>query len=166
MAIVSRKISVALAMALFAAATQGLAQTAVTEREDGAMELSMDGQLFLVPADIAEAVAAAVRDHADDPRALRQAIRAIVAESAGGAGDAELATAIAALAIYRAPDRSAIADAIMRGAAAANPGVSAPILLTILAAPGDNPRTRQARDRRLAQLQATAENPFQISPVQ
>lgn len=166
MALQSRIIAVALAMALSVAATQALAQATVTEQEDGAMALSIDGRQYLVPARIAEEVILAVSEYADDPQELQQAIRAIVAEHAGNPGDAELATAIAALAIYRSRLSSASTDAIMRGATFANPSVSAPSLLAAVPALGASPRAQQAGERQLAQLQATAENPAQVSPVQ
>ena len=152
-------------MVIFVAGLQAQAESIVTEREDGAVELNMNGQQVLITAAVAESVTAAVRDHADDPQALRQAIQAIVAEHAGEPGDAELATAIAALAIYRTRARSASADAIIRGASAGNPGVPAGSLLTILPSLKAHPLGQTAGERQLAQLQATVENPSQVSQV-
>ena len=164
MSLVLRGAFAALAMTLFATGLH--AQPVVTVQEDGAVAVTVDDMPILVPAVVAEGVAAAVRDHAEDPQELGQAIQMIVANNAAGPGNADLATAIAALAIFHAQPRSAITDAIMRGATAANPAVSVPMLLAALPALDVNPRARQAEDRQLAQLLATAENPAQISPVQ
>ena len=152
-----------------------------TDNADGTVEFVVDDRQFLLPAAVAEDVLAAVREHADDPQALQQAIRAIVAEHAGcpeySAGttaiateqcpeDVALATAIATLAIDQARGRSASVDAIVRGAAEGNPNLSAGALLAALPATGLNPRAQDAAERQIAQAQATAENPNQISPVQ
>lgn len=153
------------AVLLFAAVLQVQAQPIVNEREDGAVELNISGQQVLVEAAVAESVTAAVRDHADDPDALRQAIQAIIAEHAGKSDDAELATAIAALAIYRAQARSASTDAIIRGASAANPSVPSGSLITMLPSLKAHPLGQTAEERQLAQLQATVENPSQVSQV-
>lgn len=152
-------------LAMLAAGLEAQAQSTVTELGDGAVELSVGERQFLIPAEVAESVAAAVRDHAGDPVELRQAIEAIVAEHAGQPGDAELATAIAALAIHHARARSASVDAILRGVIARNPSVPAESLVTILPSLKAHPLGQTAAERQLAQLQATVENPSQISQV-
>ena len=154
-----------------------------TDNADGTVALVVDDRQFLVPATVAEDVVAAVRAHADDPQALQQAIRAIVAQHAGCPQhstvataiaaeqprcpeDVALATAIATLAIHHAHGRSASVDAIVRGAAEGNPKLSAGAVLAALPATVLNPRAQDVAERQIAQLQATAENPSQISPVE
>ena len=142
------------------------AQTTVTEQADGSAAVSVEDSRIVVPAAVVDRVEAAARDHADDPQALREAIEAIIAEYAPGPGDAALASAIAVLAIDRSRARSASIDAVIRGAFAANPNVSSGALLAAVPGLGASPRAQEAEQRRLAQLQATVENPSQISPVQ
>ena len=166
------------------------AQTTVTEQADGSAAVSVEDSRIVVPAAVVDRVEAAARDHADDPQALREAIEAIIAEYAPGPGDAALASAIAVLAIDRSRARSAVfaerglreaplvlaidrsrarsasIDAVIRGAFAANPNVSSGALLAAVPGLGASPRAQEAEQRRLAQLQATVENPSQISPVQ
>lgn len=142
-------------------------QTAVTEQADGTVVVTLDERQVIVPASVVADVTSAVRDHADDPDALRLAIRMIVAEHAGSPDTANLASAIAVVAIFRAGVGSASADAIMRGATFGNPGVSAAAVLSVL--PEIRPieaGTPEAAQTQLAQLQATVENPSQVSPVQ
>ena len=161
-----RKVAAALAALMAFAASGALAQPAVAENADGAVAVTVEGRQVMVPAVVADGVVAALRDHADDPRGLRKAIRAVVAEHAGAPDDAELAAAIAALAIFHSRGGSAAVDAIVRGASAGNPKLSAGALLAALPAVKANPRSQQRAERELAQLQATVENPGQISPVQ
>ena len=157
---------VAMALALSAATLHAQEQSTVTEQPDGTVAVTVEEGQIVVPAQVAEDVVAAVGEHAEDPQALEQAIREIVAEHAGSADDADLATAIAALAIFHAGARSATTDAIMRGAIAANPVVPAAALLADLPTLASNPRTDDAAQRQVAVLQATVENPSQVSPVQ
>ncbi|WP_446830498.1 hypothetical protein [Candidatus Foliamicus sp.] len=142
------------------------AQTEVTEEADGSVSVSIEQERFTVPAPVAAAVRDAVRNHSDDPDALQSAIRAVIAEHAAGPDAADYATAIAALAISLSRARSASVDAVLRGAAAANPAVSVATLLTALPDLRGVPRTREDADERMVLLQATVENPSQISPVQ
>ena len=161
-----RQLAVVLAPVIVAGGAAAQEQSPVTENADGTVTIGLDDRQFLVPAVVAEDIAAAVRDHADDPQALELAICSIVADRAGGSDDAELATAVAALAIVYARGRSASVDAIVRGALACNQAISAETLLTAIAEAGLDPRAQSAAERQLAELQATLEDQRQISPVE
>lgn len=141
------------------------AQQAVTVQADGSVAVALENERFVVLGSVAEAVEAAVRENADDPEALRLAIRAIVAEYAGEPGDAGLATALAALAVLHAGSNSSSIAAIALGATQGNSAVSGGSLIAVVpalreASPGES------AERELARAQATVENPAQISPVQ
>lgn len=157
-------------LSVAAAGAQEPPEPVLSERADGAVELRVDGRQFAVAAEVAESVAEAVLRHARDPEQLQQSIEAIVTEHAGEPGDAEQAVAIVALALYyarnRAAYRSVSVAAIVRGALTGNPqmaGGDAVALLTALQSP---PSAEQVEEQRLARLQATVENPGQVSPVQ
>lgn len=156
--------TIALSVATLHAQEQ--AQPTLVERDDGTVELSVDGLQFIVTAMVAESVAAAVRDHADDPQALEQAVEAIVAEHAGESGDTERATAITALALYYARGSSASIAAIMRGAVAGNTNAPSGTLVALITALQAQTGAQEAEEQRSARLQATIENPGQVSPVQ
>lgn len=162
----TRSALAAMALAISAASLQAQAQSTVTEQPDGTVAVTVEERQIVVPAQVADEIVVAVGEHSEDPQALEQAVREIVAEHAGSAGDADLATAIAALAIFHAGVRSSTTDAIMRGAIAANPVVPAAVLLAELPTLPTTPRTEDTAQRQLAVLQATVENPSQVSPVQ
>ena len=153
-------------MALLLAGVQAKAQEAVSEQGDGSVAVSVEGEQFVVSASIAAAVAAAVGEHSDDPEALKEAIRAIIAKNAAGSDDTGLATAIAALAIYHARTGSASIAAIVQGATVANPDVRAGAILAVMPTLRAEVNAQEAVWRQLAQLRATVENPSQMSPVQ
>lgn len=155
---------IAASLAMVAWTTHG--EATVTERDDGTVALAAGERQFVVPAAIAETVATAVRDLADDPAELRSALAKIIEECADCQTDASQVEAVVALAVFHARGRSSSIDAILRAAAASQTVVSGAALLTLLPAlQGATPPGDAAREE-LAQLQATAENPSQISPVQ
>lgn len=162
----ARGAMVAMALALSAATLHAQEQSTVIEQPDGTVAVTVEERRIVVPAPVAEDVVVAVGEHSEDPQVLEEAIGAIVAEHAGSADDADLAAAIAALAIFHAGVRSSSTDAIMRGVIAANPEVRAGPLVAALPTLGSNPRLEDAAQRQLAVLQATVENPSQVSPVQ
>lgn len=153
-------------VAVLLASVQAAAQQAVSEQADGSVAVSVEGEQFVVPASVAEAVVAAVAEHADDPEALQDAIRAIIAANAAVSNDAGLAVAIAVLAIYHAGSDSASIAAIVNGTTAAS--ADAPVAVIVAAMPTLDAQVdaQEADPRQLAQLQATVENPSQVSPVQ
>ena len=153
-------------VAVALAVLQTQAQTPVTGLTDGVVKVSVDGRQLLVPADIDEVLVVAVRDNVNDPQALRQAIQAIIAEHAGTPDDVDLATAISVVAIYYAGVRSAATDAIIRGASDSNPSVSAEMLLATLPVLRARPQGRVAAEKWRSHLQATVENPSQVSRVE
>ena len=138
----------------------------VTENADGTVTVVLEDRHFLISAVVAEDVAAAVRDLADDPQALEQALASIVALHAGDADDAEQAAAIAAFAILHTVGRSASVDAIVRGALVGNRNIPAGTLLAAITVAGLDRRERTDAERQLAELQATLEDSRQISPVE
>ena len=154
-------------MAMTAAACSGSAQAAVTERGDGAVELAVGDRQFVLSASVAGRLYAAVRDHLDDPGTLSRAITAIIDDCAECRADAGQVEAIVAFALFYARGRSAAVDTILRAATASDPDLSGEYLLALLPL---LPRTvtpgPDAAEEELAQLQATVENPSQISPVQ
>lgn len=155
------------AFSLFAGATAGAQEQApVTENADGTVTVVLEDLQFLIPAVVAEEVIAAVRDLADDSQALEEALYSIVVRHAGGSDDAEQAAAIAAFAVSRAGGRAASVDAIVRGALDGNGDIPAAALLAAIAEAGLDPRARTDAEQRLAELQATLEDPRRVSPVE
>lgn len=156
------------AMTVFALLTGVQAQTgySVTEQADGSVAIVMEEQRFVISASVAQEVELAVNDHADDPEALRQAIGDIVGRNAADAGQADLATAIAALAVfYAGPDSSSVA-AIGLGVTEGNPAVSGAAVIAAIPALRSEPSAAESEEQEMIRAQATVENPAQISPVQ
>ena len=159
-----KRVLILTAMAMLAVGAQ--AQGVVTERDDGTVVLSTDTGQFVLPADIADRVTAAIAEHKDDPDALRAAIRAIVVEHAGGSDDTELVTAIAVFAIFHARADSSSVNAVIRGATDGNRQLAVGTVLTALPGLERSPRAQAAAEQQVAQSQATIENPAQVSPVE
>ena len=140
------------------------AQAGVEELDDGTVVVTTDAGEFVLPKLVAESVVEAVDEHGDDPEGLRSAIMELVAEHAGS--DGQLATAIGVFAASRARSAPAIVDAILRGVSAGNATADVAVVLATLPelkARSGPPETAQAQ---LARLQATVENPAQVSPVE
>ena len=159
----------ALPLLLIAGFTAG-AQTLVVENADGSVSVTIDGEETTIASTLAGGILDALRENAGDPQGLREAVRTIVAGSAGGSESGELASAIAAFAAFRSNGDSEVVAAIVGGVATGNPTVSAPELLSRLpestagavplqaearTTPGDRPRPPEAR--------STAENPQQVA---
>lgn len=161
-----RKSVIAVFFALLAS-VQALAQnTVVSEQADGSVIVSMESGQLAISATVADAVELAVREHADDPEALRQAIRALIGQNAAGSGASDLATAIATLAVFHAGTDSASIAAIVHGASEGNSNVSGGAMLAAIPALSAGGNSLEADERELASAQATVENPSQVSPVQ
>ncbi len=136
------------------------AATMIVKNANGTVSVTTDGQETLLSAGLAAAIVDAVKRNTSDPESLRAAIRALVAGNAGGADDAALATAIAAFAAASSSGGSEVVTAIVEGAAAGNPSLSAVAVLGALpAAPSGVPRAASRPS------QGTVENLQQISPV-
>lgn len=156
------------AAAVFAllAGVQAQGGYGVTEQADGSVAVVMEEERFVIPASVAQEVERAVGDHADDPEALRRSIGDIVARTAGDAGEAALATAIATLAVfYAGPDSSSVA-AIGLGVTDGNSAVSGAAVIAAIPALRAGPSAAEAEEQQMIRAQATVENPAQISPVQ
>ena len=154
------------AFAVFALWSTVQAQETVTEQADGSVAVTIEGEQFLIPAPVAEAVERVVLEYADDPAGLRDAIGAIVSENAGNPAAAGLAAAIATLAVFHAGLDSPAIAAIALGASQGNRDVAGESL--IAAIPGLRPERSpgEAEEEALVKAQATVENPSQVSPVQ
>lgn len=157
------RLACTLALAIACMWTAG-AQAIVTENDDGAVVVTIDSGQVVLPAVVAKSVADALREHADDPDGLRLAILGIVREHA--ARDGQLATAIAFFAITLARPTPTVVDAILRGVRTANPTADVATVLARLPELKARPGAAEAPQTQLARLQATVENPAQISPVQ
>lgn len=144
-----------LTVMVIAMAAGAHAQTYVTERDDGTVVVTTPAGEFVAPATIIELIRTCVAENGDDPDKLRSEFQAIVVEHAGGTGGAELATALAVFAIAFSGGSSEVIDAIVEGANAGNPDVSSEV---IVAAVADSEES--------VPLQATVEDPAQVSPVE
>ena len=152
--------------ALLLASVQAIAQQTVSEQTDGSFSVSVQGEQIVVPALVADAIAAAVAEHSDDPQALQEAIRSIIAEYAAGTNDVTLAVAIAVLTISQVGSDSAAIASIITGTVAANNEVAVESIIQVMPTLSAEVDAQEAAEEQLAQLQATVENPFQVSPVQ
>ena len=152
--------------ALLLAGAQAIAQQAVSEQKDGSVSVSVQGEQIVVPASVADAVEAAVAEHSDDPEALQEAIRSIIAEYAAGSNDVTLALAIAMLTISQVGSDSVAIASIITGTVAANNEVSAESIIEVMPTLSAEGNAQEDAEEQVAQLQATVENPFQVSPVQ
>ena len=152
--------------ALLLASVQAIAQQTVSEQTDGSMSVSVQGEQIVVPASVADAVAEAVAEHGDDPEALQEAIRNIIAEYAAASNDVALALAIAVLTISQVGSDSAAIASIITGTVAANNEVSAESIIEVMPSLSAEGGAQEDAEEQVAQLQATVENPFQVSPVQ
>ena len=142
-----------LTVMVIAMAAGAHAQTSVTERDDGTVVVTTPAGEFVAPATIIELIRTCVAENGDDPDKLRPEFQAIVKEHA--AGNTELATALAVFAIAFSGGSSEVIDAIVEGATEANPDVSSEV---IVAAVADSEES--------VPLQATVEDPAQVSPVE
>lgn len=167
---ISTSLRFMVAMAVFALSVGVQSQTqggyGVTEQADGSVAVVMEEERFVIPASVAQEVERAVGDHADDPEALRRAIGDIVGRTAGDAGEADLATAIAALAVFYAGPNSSSVAAIGLGVTEGNPAVSGAAVIEAIPALRSEPSAAEAEEQQVIRAQATVENPAQISPVQ
>lgn len=152
--------------ALLLAGVQAIAQQTVSEQTDGSVSVSVQGEQIVVPASVADAVAAAVAEHGDDPEALQEAIRSIIADYAAGSNDVTLALAIAVLTISQVGSDSVAIASIITGTVAANNEVSAESIIEVMPSLSAEGGAQEDAEEQVAQLQATVENPFQLSPVQ
>ena len=156
-----------LALAGAFAMSMAAAQTWFVENPDGSVASTIDGQPVIIPAVAAVAVTAALRDNRGDFPGLSEAIQALIAKFTDEGGNADLAIALTAFAVYNAQGHSLTVDAIVRGAVAGGDGkVSASLLLNALSAGSIVKRMDANGGQRLSQVPATAENPSQISPVE
>ena len=161
------KVFAALAtLSVLLAGAQAAAQSAIDVQTDGSVAVGIEGERFVIPAPVAEAVERAVAEHADDPEALRLAIQAIVGQYAGASESAGLATAIAAFAVLHAGSNSPSIAAIALGATQGNSGVSGGSVIAAIPTLRAESSPEEAIERELVRAQATVENPAQVSPVQ
>lgn len=154
------------ALLLLAGAQAQERSTTSAERANDGVVVRLGTERIVIPTPLAEAVERAVREYADHPGALEQAIHAIISRRAGGANSTSLAAAVATFAILRAESNSALIAAIMRGAAQGNPKLSIETIFAALPALQGERNPEQVGERELIQAQATVENPSQVSPVQ
>ncbi len=148
-------------------ASAAAAQDAVNVQGDGSVVVSIEGDQFVIPAPVAEAIELAVAENADDPEALRLAIQAIISQNAGVPETAGLATAIAAFAVLNAGSNSPSIAAIALAATGGNSGVSGgSVIAAIPTLRAESGSPGEALEREIVRAQATVENPSQVSPVQ
>ena len=165
---ISTSLRILATMAVFALLAGVQAQTgySVSEQADGSVAVVMEEERFVISAAVAQEVELAVNDYADDPEALRQAIGDIVGRNAADAGEADLATAIAALAVFYAGPNSSSVAAIGLGVTEGNPAVSGSAVIEAIPSLRSEPSAAETEEQEMAQAQATVENPAQVSPVQ
>ena len=146
------------------------AQPETVRNQDNSVTVRIDDQVTTIPAEIATALNAALREHSGNPQALRTAGRAIVAASAADAGcgnpedkNAESAerctTFMRALVVFVALESGADPVAlavIVESIVAEAPTVEPQALLAALA----------AVETAETDAQSTAEEPDSASPIQ
>jgi len=134
-------------------------RSAVSDRADGSVAVTVDGEEVIVPVEVDAQIVEALAGNAGDPDALAASIRGIVATHAQGAEAQALAVAIAVLAVVRSDGSAQTIAAILEGVAAGNPTIRIPSVLAVL--PTSVGRSVVQRPEVLA----TLENPHQVSPV-
>ena len=144
------------------------AQPETVRNQDNSITVRIDDQVTTIPAEIATAFSAALREHSGNPQALRTAGQAIVAASAADAGcgnpeDEESAerctTFMRALVVFVALESGADPAAlavIVESIVAEAPTVEPQALLVALA----------AVETAETDAQSTAEEPRSASPIQ
>ncbi len=155
-----------LAAAALLTGVQAWAQHSVSVQADGSVVISTEEERFVIPAPVAGEIELAVRELADDPETLRQAIRDIISRNAGDSGAAGLATAIAAFAVLQAGSDSSLIAAIGLGVTQGNSDVPGAAVIAAIPALRSAPSPEETEQRELDRAQATVENPAQVSPVQ
>ena len=132
------------------------------ERPDGAVEVVVDGGPITLTAPLAQAVAAAVAEHGNDPDGLAAALRELLgAEVCDTASSCErLAAAAVVYAVSESSGESDVIAAIVRAVAAAVPAARTEALLAAVGSADGRPGAPAGA------VQATAEPPRSASPTQ
>lgn len=143
-------LKILLSLALAVGVATG-AQASIVENVNGGFSVAVSGQIVVIPENVATSVIGALGEARNNSADLEEAMKAIVAAHAGGADNAPLATAIAALAISRSGGSSAAVTAIINGVAQGNASATPQMVLRTLSenlprAPRGQLRSRGARD--------------------
>ena len=153
------------ALLIFACVTPAWAQHSVTTLDDGSVAVVIEGDRYDIPASVAQSIISSIAEHADDPEALRNAVRAIIAKTAADSESVGLATAIAVFAISQAEGSSSLINAIALGVTQENTSISGGTLIAAIPALQSERPPEEQFQQEVARSQATAENPAQVSTV-
>ena len=129
---------------LVSASFMGPAQADIMENPDGSVAVTVDGDVVTISASVAASVIEALlNESVGEIERVRSAIEALVSESADEPNGQLLARALAAFAVSRSGDDSAVVAAIVDGVTAGQPALSVEDVPAVLVAVADVDAGRQ-----------------------